>query len=264
MPLYKPHKPTFLTTFLRNCPPANAQHPPASPPRQPLRARTPPLHAQHPPASPLRSAPQGFHPQAHPSKLPASGDPSCVRFSSLLASVKLAVRGIVLRRATPSCPFVLPDSVKHASLLTPLAFAFGFRAWSARAPFGVPARAVRPLRARALSAPLRSPASSALLRPPALSGTLHVQKTGLRACGASAIGAPPLKGGRPRSPFAPLARPFGALRLHSLFGLRGLCRAVCGWGVSGGVSGGDVEGATRLINTPARLALERDFTLTLP
>lgn len=75
-----------------------------------------------------------------------------MRFSSLLASGALAGRGGVLCRATPSCPFVFPDSFQHASLLTPLAFAFGFRAGSARAPFGVPARAVRPLRARALSA----------------------------------------------------------------------------------------------------------------
>lgn len=62
---------------------------------------------------------------------------------------------------------------------------------SARAPFGVPARAVgAPLRFAPAFSALRAPpaASSASLRPPALSGTLHVQKrVSARAC-ASAIG----------------------------------------------------------------------------
>lgn len=166
-------------------------------------------------------------------------------------------------RATPSCPFVLPDSVKHARLLTPLAFAFGLRAGSARAPFGVPARAVRPLRVRALSAPLRSLASSALLRPPALSGTPALQKRGYGRAVRPLSGLCPSKAVALARP-PPRLRALWALRLHSLFGLRLFCGWVCLAGVSGGVSGGVSIGAPRLTDTPARLAREYDFTLTLP
>lgn len=102
------------------------------------------------------------------------------------------------------------------------------------APFGAPARAVRPLRVRALSAlraygnaiasrlALRAPFARVLraiaLRPPALSGTPALHTRGFGRAGRPLSGLRlrlPLKGGRPRVPFAPLARPFGALRLHS-------------------------------------------------
>lgn len=62
---------------------------------------------------------------------------------------------------------------------------------SARAPFGVPARAVgAPLRFAPAFSALRAPpaASSASLRPPALSGTLHVQKRVSARASSSAIG----------------------------------------------------------------------------
>lgn len=120
-----------------------------------------------------------------------------------------------------------------------------------------------PLRARVLRA---SRSARCVLRSAPSARALWNSSTtnaGLRARGSSAIGAAlarlrrclPLKGGRPRVPFAPLARPFGALRVPCLFGFRLLCWAGCLAGVS--------NGAPRLTDTPARLARERAFILTL-
>ena len=140
----------------------------------------------------------------------------------------------------------------------------GYATVGRRVPLSGPPYARCVASPRALSAPLRSLASSAPLRPPAPSKLYH-SDAGLRACGASAIGAAlarlrrclPLKGGRPRSPFAPLVRPFGALRVPCLFGFRLFCRA--------GLRGGGVE--RRYApgrHPPPLLARERDFTLMLP
>ena len=220
-----------------------------------------PLCFRHP--APPTVTPANIQPASAPKQTPRKRGPSCVRFSSLLASVTLAVRGGVLRRATPSCPFVLPVlfnmPVCLRLWLSPLACAFGVGACPFRGPRSGGAW-LRPALAPLRSVRLRPPLCS--VRPPPPNSTTTI--AGLRACGASAIGASPLKGGRPRSPFAPLVRPFGALRVPCLFGFRLLCRAglraVCRAGCLAGVS----NGALRLTDTPARLARERDFALTLP
>lgn len=139
------------------------------------------------------------------------------------------------------------------------------------APFGVPARAVRPLRVRALSA-LRAPFARVLraiaLRPPALSGLLHQQKrgfgragrplSGLRLRALRALLAPQRRS--PSRALRPACEPFGLFDCICLCGFRLLCRV----GVSGGCLAGVSNGALRLTDTPARLARERDFALTLP
>lgn len=136
-------------------------------------------------------------------------------------------------RATPSCPFVLPDSVKHARLLTPLAFAFGLRAGSAVRPFrGARTRGASATRPRSLRAPrlrerYRVPFGaprSVRSRPPRYRApsaralwNSSTTKAGLRACGASAIGALPSKAVALARPSPSLARPSGALTAFSLW-----------------------------------------------
>lgn len=213
------------------------QHPPASAPKQTPRKRGPLLRALFPP---------------------------CWRGGAL------AVRGVVLCRATPSCPFVLPVLFNMPFCfrlwLSPLACAFGLRL------LGIGRRA--PLRGartrgcvaspRALFASLRSPASSASLRPPALSKTLPLQKRGFGRAVRPLSGRCPEKAVALARP-SPRLRALRALRLHSLGGLRWVCRVGCvGRVCRAGVGRVCRIGAPRLTDTPALLARERDVTLTLP
>lgn len=171
----------------------------------------------------------------------------------------LAGWGGVLCRATPSCPFVFPASFQHAILLTPLAFAFGFRAWSARAPFGVPARAVRGFR------PALSPLRSVRLRSPLCSARPRSLELYTYKSGASGVRVARYRGFAPqrRSPsraLRPACEPFGLFDCIRSLAFAGGCRA----GVSGGCRAGVSNGATRLTDTPALLERKYDFTLTLP